>query len=141
MKPEAATQRAREIQLIHVARRELKLDEDAYRDLMETVTGRRSSKDLNDRQRHRFIEHLKKIGFTPKRAAPQDDHDSRQTKARALWHALALAGQIGHDTDDTFNAYVKRQVGADHWRFLNDHQRTTVIESLKRWARRCDIEV
>ncbi|SAL34173.1 hypothetical protein AWB69_03111 [Caballeronia udeis] len=139
MKLQTTAQRARDIQLIRAARRELNLSEHAYRDLMKSVTGQRSARDLNDNQLHRFIECLKKIVSRPKHVDQDDSHDPLYTEARALWHTLALAGQVDQDTDDAFNAYVKLEVGTDHWRLLNDHQRIAMVERLKGWVRRSEL--
>ncbi|MBN9477379.1 MAG: hypothetical protein ABS43_03620 [Bordetella sp. SCN 67-23] len=145
--------RRREIRLIQIAKRDLQLQDDEYRDLMQTVTGKRSSTELDWTQRKRFLDHLKKLGFKPKTSgtgrkrqapiarSPDDRHAERWDKARALWTLLAEAGAIQHNTDAALMAYVQRQTQVDAWRFLNGYQINTVIESLKRWCRRLKIQV
>jgi hypothetical protein len=70
-----------------------------------------------------------------------DSQDERWGKARALWHALAQAGAVRIDTDAALQAYVKRQTKLEHWRFLNGYQVNGVIEALKKWCKRLDVEV
>ena len=54
---------------------------------------------------------------------------------------MAQAGEVRTNTDAALTAYVKRQTSMEAWRFLNGHQINTVIESLKRWCRRANVEM
>lgn len=53
---------------IHIAKKQLGLDDEAYRAMLWTVARVRSSKDLDEHGRERVIEHLRRGGFKP--AAP-----------------------------------------------------------------------
>lgn len=54
--------------LLHTARRQLGLDEDAYRDLLEAHAGVRSSNELTQRTFDRVLAHLQSSGFAVKPA-------------------------------------------------------------------------
>jgi len=148
MKPETADKiRDREIKLIHVAKRELQLDDDTYRAMLFSIARVRSAKDLDWTGRKKVLDHMKARGFKVKsgRNAPanrskSDKYDARYGKARKLWSLLHDARHVEHNTDAAFNAYVKRQTGMEHWRFLNSHQINTLIESLKDWCDRLGVE-
>lgn len=77
MKPlRNATQlRTAEMAQIHIAKKQLALEDDAYRAILLQVTGKTSSKDLTWQERKALLDHFKKVGFKVKaktagRAAP-----------------------------------------------------------------------
>lgn len=52
---------------IHIARKELALDEDTYRQMIATVTGgKRSCSDCNVAELHKIVHHMKERGFKAK---------------------------------------------------------------------------
>lgn len=58
----AKNARTRDLAAIHVAKRDLALDDDIYRDMLESWTGKRSSADLNARERGMVLSNLGKLG-------------------------------------------------------------------------------
>ncbi len=138
---------------IHMAEKRLGLTRDEAAALKQTVTGHASSADMNVRQRTRYLAHLSGLqgayGHAVPAPAPKprvqraallrsvsDADDERWLKARALWNALAQAGQVRNNTDEALMAYVQRQTHMTHWRFLNGAQINAVIEALKLWCAR-----
>ena len=67
-----APTRNRELAQIHIARQQLGMDDDAYRDVLWTVARVRSAADLDWSGRKRVLDHLKACGFKvkPKKIAP-----------------------------------------------------------------------
>jgi len=67
---------AQKLKLIHVARRELELPEEAYREILRHHGGVESSKDLDDDGFKRVIDCMKALGFWVRRSweqtAPRD---------------------------------------------------------------------
>ncbi|EAO0004798.1 DUF1018 domain-containing protein, partial [Salmonella enterica] len=51
------------ISTIHVAKRELRLDEDTYRDALRTATGKTSCRDMTLPELSKALEAFKKRGF------------------------------------------------------------------------------
>ncbi|MFZ6675400.1 gp16 family protein [Undibacterium sp. Xuan67W] len=83
--------RQAEMAQIHIAKKELALEDDAYRALLLQVTGKTSSKDLTWQGRKALLDHFKKIGWKPKgkaggRGLPQvaPDRMPRMRKIEAL---------------------------------------------------------
>lgn len=140
MKPETADKiREREIRLIHVAKRELQLDDDTYRAMLWSLARVKSSKDLDFTGRKKVLDHLKARGFKVKTApANKNASDSRYRKIRVLWKELKKRAMVEKDTDQAVRAYIKRTTGCEDFQFLNNHQISTVIESLKSWVARAD---
>lgn len=64
MNPTAADLRKRELAAIHVAKTQLELDDDTYRAMLETLTGKRSAADLDWQGRKKVLDHLKSKGFS-----------------------------------------------------------------------------
>lgn len=140
---------------MHVAQKVLGLTADDATALKLAVTGVASAADMTAPQRRQYLAHLsglqaraavgrgEKPAYTPKRPAlaraADDAQDERWHKARALWAALAVAGQVHTDTDAALTAYVQRQTHIEHWRFLNSYQVNGVIESLKKWCLRAEV--
>lgn len=140
MKPELASKiREREIRLIHVAKRELQLDDDTYRSMLWSIARVKSSKDLDFTGRKKVLDHLKARGFKVKNSpANKNATDAEYRKVRALWKELHAAGAVEHDTDEAVRAYVKRMTKKEDFKFLNSWQARTVIEGLKKWIKRLE---
>jgi len=141
MKPETADKiREREIRLIHVAKRELGMEDDTYRDMLFAVARVRSAAELDFTGRKKVLDHMKACGFKVKTAAPANKHaaDGRYRKIRALWSQLHMMRAVEKDSDQAVRAYIKRTTGKDDFQFLNQHQVATVIESLKSWIARLE---
>lgn len=149
--------RVQHLAAIHIAEKALRLNKEDAAALKTQVTGLPSSADMNASQRAQYLAHLavlqakaaeargEKPAYQPKRPALvrniDDAGDQQWGKARALWHALAVVGHVRSDTDGALQAYAKRQTGVDAWRFQTQPQITQVIEALKKWCRRCKVEI
>ena len=56
--------RNQRIAAIHMGKKQLGLDDDTYRDMLEQVTGKRSAKDMSDDDLVKVIQHLDQLGFS-----------------------------------------------------------------------------
>lgn len=126
---------------VHVAKKELGLDDDTYRAIVGRVApGKRSSRDLSTAQLGRLIDELKRLGFKkppPKRAGRRKLADDEQhRKIRALWLSLWNLGVVHSSAEATICAFVKRQTGKDALQWCTPHQLNKVVEALKDWATR-----
>lgn len=65
---------------IHIAKKELALDDATYRDVLERVTGKTSCKEMDLKELKAVVMDLKRLGFVPKQTAKtQTDHGRRPT--------------------------------------------------------------
>lgn len=142
---------------IHMAQKALGLSADDATALKLAVTGVASSGQMTALQRRQYLAHLaglqasaatargQKPAYSPKRPALvrniDDAADQQWGKARAVWRALAVAGVVHTDTDAALQNYATRQTGVDAWRFMTPPQITRVIEALKKWAQRSNVEL
>ncbi|AOX47932.1 gp16 family protein [Pandoraea norimbergensis] len=132
-------ERQRLIRLIHVAKHDLSMDDDTYRDILLRVGKRSSSAELAIPELERVLEHLKRCGFKvrskakPSRAMAQD---RQSKKIRALWLFLHKLQAVRNPTEEALAAYVKRITGVDALQWIDGEQAERLIESMKRWAMR-----
>lgn len=128
---------------IHVLKAKAGLDDNAYRDLLESVTGQRSAKGLEPGQELSVISTLERL---VKGAPAQPGNAQRASgpyarKLQALWMALHDLGAINDRSDKSMMAFVERQTGLSHTRFLSDPvDARKAIEALKSMARRRGVE-
>lgn len=133
---------------IHLAAKELALDEDARRDVIERVTGgHRSAGDCSDAQLDAVLAEFKRLGWRPKPAARARTGTapvSRRKaathpvalKARAMWISLWHLGVVRSSTEASLEAFAKRQLGVDRLQWADQAQGYRLIEALKAMAER-----
>ena len=127
---------------IHVAKRDLGLDDDTYRDLLERETGKRSAKGLSQAELDKVLAALTRAGFKPSsngagsaRRRPLSGPYAK--KAQALWIALWNLGAVEDKRDSALLVFICRQTGIERTEWVLDakHGRA-VIEALKAWCER-----
>ncbi len=126
---------------IHIAKKELGLDDDAYRDVLWSLFEKDSAKYLTDRQAADLISHFKSLGWKPKykdgrRRPPAESRQSR--KIWALWMELHRRGIVKSSTPAALGAFVKRITGIHSMQWLTPAQANQVIEALKAWQKRTE---
>ncbi|EDN2206152.1 DUF1018 domain-containing protein [Salmonella enterica subsp. enterica serovar Muenchen] len=135
------------ISTIHVARRELRLDEDTYKDALRAVTGKTSCRDMTQAELSNVLAAFKKRGFKV-RSKPQNRALKPATvtaKIRAIWRLMHVQGFLGSDSEAALNAWVRKQTasanggeGVANYQWLERELAlaSDVLERLKRWHRR-----
>lgn len=133
--------RKRELAHIHIAKQQLGMDDDTYRQMLWTVARVKSAGDLDWKGRKDVLDHLKSKGFKVKPSKNAKTtrplaSDEQSKKIRALWLDLHTAGAVRDPSEKALATYVKRmsKVGALQW--LSSAQASAVIESLKAWMDR-----
>ncbi|MGO7870581.1 phage protein GemA/Gp16 family protein [Rhizobium leguminosarum] len=129
------------IAAIHVAKRRVGLDEDTYRSKLTLIAGKQSAKDMAEEERQKVLTDFRNDGFAADPAAHRGDGRQELSgkfaqKLQALWIAAWNLGIVRDRDDKALVAFVKRQTGIDHTRFLvyqDDAKRA--IEALKGYSR------
>ena len=140
MKP--IDRRRRRIVLIHVAKRELGMDDASYRATLRGLQLPSSTAHMTLPQLDAVLEHMKRSGFKVQAQAPQQTAagppvpDPKSQKIRALWRFLYQLGAVKDPSEAALVAYVKRMTRVDALQWSNDQQARRVIEALKKWAMR-----
>lgn len=111
-------------------------DEDERRDLYERITGKRRLREMTPAEKDAVVTELRRLGF--KVASPRRLLDGPYAKKlQALWIAGWNLGLMQNRDDAALMAFVKRQTGIDHPRWLRDPaQADKAIEALKAWLAR-----
>ncbi len=119
---------------IHIAKKDLALSDETYRDMLGFNFGVESAKELTEQQALELIELFKAKGWKPtpykggegKRPRRQfieikpGPAAKQQRKVLALWHAL------GYDMNK-LHSRVKKQFGADRFEWLTDHEALHIL--------------
>ncbi|SED74042.1 gp16 family protein [Pseudomonas anguilliseptica] len=130
--------RTRLIKLIHVARRELRMDDETYRLMlagMKGLGGATSTADLSVPNLLRVLEQLKQKGFKvrPNKKAKRPLADDEQSKKiRALWLTLHDMGAVRDPSEEALAKYVLRMTKVAALQWLNAAQASQV----KQWMGR-----
>ena len=143
--------RAQLIKLIHVARRELQLDEPTYRTVLLASGKSESLSSMEVPAMEAVLKHMKKSGFKVRpqaKSRPLSTQPS-DSKVRALWLFLHELGVVRDPSEAALARYVRRIGGTDDLRWNRGVRRVDsgtnpgfkdrtelVIESLKAWAMR-----
>jgi phage gp16-like protein len=127
---------------IHIAKKELALEDDSYRAMLMRVTGKSSSTHCDIAQLDAVLAEFRRLGFASAKPRAKTAHD-RPLSERAyvrmifgLWKDLKP-----HLTDSSHKAlcsFVKRQTGIENPEWLAPEDGGAVIEALKDWLERCE---
>lgn len=146
MQPDAK----RLLKIVQVGRRELGLDEEDYRCLLESVTGARSAKGLSAAKLDAVITAMKGLGFKVKGGAQVAGRRSPPSSAkvqapevrkiRAIWITIYNDGFVRDGSEDALGSYIKRMTananggaGISRPEWLTSAQAERVLEALKKW--------
>lgn len=135
--PTRYAEQKREIQIIHIAKQQLAMDEDTYRAMLWSVARVKSSTELDFAGRKKVLDHMEACGFKRTKPQPRKLADDPQSKKiRALWLELHVAGKVRNPSESALAAFVKRQTGRDALQWLNAREASALIEELKKWLER-----
>jgi phage gp16-like protein len=125
---------------IHIAKKQLGMDDDTYRAMLKDVAGVASAKDLTVPQSMKVLAHLARCGFKVKSTKAKSNRplaqDAESKKIRALWLFLHELEVVKNPSEAALATYVKRITGVDALQWINSTQAEKLIESLKKWAMR-----
>ena len=121
---------------IHIARKDLALEEESYRALLYRVSGQTSAKELTDVQLKSVLSEFERLGWKKarfRRFSAGNRPDIR--KVFAIWSSLSAHLKCGGSRAG-LRAFVERQIGVSDPNFLNPAQARQMIEALKAMQRR-----
>lgn len=127
---------------VHIAKKELGLDDETYRDMLESITGKRSAGKLSDGQLVVVLKTFKTHGFTPKKKHEfKKETDPQIRMALSLWSQLHKAKVVRDGSRSAFTSFVKRMTKVDRFEWLDRADLNIVIEALKAMCFRNNIEI
>jgi phage gp16-like protein len=135
--PARFAEKRRDIQIIHIAKQQLGMDEETYRAMLWTVARVKSSTALDFAGRKKVLDHMEACGFKRTKPQPRKLADDPQSKMiRALWLQLHEAGKVRNPSESALAAFAKRQTGRDALQWLSAKEASALIEELKKWLAR-----
>ena len=123
---------------IHIAKKELGLDDDIYRDVLERVTGKRSSNGLSATAQKQVIAEFQRMGWKGFTKGRKRSDKPYVRKVFALWGELKRAGIWREDSQQSLRNFVKKLTGCDDPEWLDYSQASQVIEALKKMKERAN---
>lgn len=134
---------------IHIAKKDLALDDDTYRQMLVTITGKNSCAEMSDRQLVAVLESLKARGWRPtkkRKVSPKSRHKkpgekSLADKLRAQWIQMHEKGLLRDGSEKALGNYCHRMVRKHSPDWLTAWEAQQVIESLKQWQKRLEKEL
>lgn len=120
---------------IQIARQQLGMVEDDYRQILFDQTGKMSAKDLSEPQLARVLDVMKAKGFKPLPGKKAASHPMAM-KARALWISLYHLNAVHNSSEQALEAFAKRQLGCEKLQWARQADAFRLIEALKSMATR-----
>lgn len=133
------------IQLVHIAKFQLKMDDASYRLLLFQNFNKSSSKDLTVKELSELVMLFQSKGAKIRLSSysynykPANFLTPSCRKLWSLWRSMYDENIVRDGSSLALNFYVKRVLkGSLSWNDLNDNDACVVIETLKKWKERCD---
>jgi phage gp16-like protein len=128
-----AMPRSSDLAKIHIAKKELGLDDVAYRHILRERYHVDSAARLNEHQVADLIEVFRRKGWRPASFA-------QRGLIHVLWRKLEATGAVRHPDEEALRAFVAHATGKEDLRRLTVHEASRVIEMLKKWLERASSE-
>jgi phage gp16-like protein len=141
MKPKKSTSyadrfRSADLAKIHIAKKQLGLDDDTYREMLKGITGKTSAGDLSACERADVLNHLKMTGFLEKRKGrPDSAMTGEDSRARQLKKIEALL-TIGDKSWAYADGIAKRICKVDKMAWVKTRDLYKIITALRKFAQK-----
>lgn len=139
MKPSVTPERKARIAKLHIAKAQLKLGDDTYRDILRRITKKESSSACSISELDLLLAEMKRLGFADKQAPLSSKAYVRMIYG--LWKDLKP--YVGDSSRAALRSFVRRQTAAETDQkgvsapeFLTPDEGARVIEALKGWLAR-----
>ena len=122
-----------ELAKIHIAIKELGLDDATYREVLLERYHKESAAQLSSRQVEDLLGLFRRKGWRPASFG-------QRGLIHQLWRRLAAAGAVAHSGEEALAAFVEHVTGKHELRRLTVVEASRVIERLKKWLERLEPE-
>jgi phage gp16-like protein len=122
---------------IHVAKKQLAMEDGSYRALLKRLTGKESSAKLSIADMELVLKEFARLGFRPsKKGRALLQGDAELKKIRALWLNLYHLGAIRNASEEALAQYCARMAHVDNIKWMHAKQYNAVIKGLRGWLQR-----
>ena len=130
--------------VLHVAKNQLALDDDTYRDALSAHAGVKSSKDMDYQGFKAVMAHFEKSGFKSKftharRGATRPHNMATEPQIRkiyASWWALGSSYYRPGQERAALRGFLRKRFRVEHENFLTFQKAHSVIEAIKQIGER-----
>lgn len=138
LRPAGDATRGRLIAKVHVAKKELRMVDDDYVEVLLRVAGVASAKDATNEQLIAVLKEFERLGFAAKsqNKGPRPADHPAARKARALWISLSYLGAVENPAEQALEAFARRQLKVEKLQWANQALCYRLIEALKAIAER-----
>lgn len=149
-------ERSRLMAQIHIARKQLAMDDETYRAALLNAAGKDSCAEMSVPELRKTVEHFRKLGFKNqvnakgRAKSPASKHKkpsikTQQDKLRALWIDAAKDGLLKDGSETALCRWAGRMtkkyndgVPVESIEWLNVDPLQGLIEDLKKWIKRLE---
>ncbi|MGB0732447.1 MAG: gp16 family protein [Pontibacterium sp.] len=121
---------------IHIAKKQLGMDDDTYRAMLSSVTGKNSAADMHISELYKVLAHLKKCGFTAKKTAKHGKRPNPTASRKALMGKIEALLADGNYHWNYAHGMAKRMFKVDKVDWLDEQQLHKLVAALEYNARR-----
>lgn len=121
---------------IHIAKKELALDDDTYRAMLQSIAGVSSSKELTDVGVTKVLAHLQRCGWKPRAAAKVGKKPSVSRGRKALVGKIEALLAEAKRPWSYADAMAKRMFGVEKTDWLEAEQLVKLVAALTYDAKR-----
>lgn len=143
---ETSPARKSQLAAVHMAKKQLALTDDSYRDLLERETGKRSAADLDTSELRLVLSAFGKLGWNREKPRPPRRAGTRRLaqgdqarKIRALWLNLYHLAEVRSPEESAIGAFVQRMTKRAAMDWCTPEQLNRVTEALKAWCERAGV--
>ncbi|MDB5432401.1 MAG: regulatory protein GemA [Caulobacter sp.] len=123
---------------VHIAKKDLGLDDDTYRAMLTRITGHASASECTAGQLGKVLDEMKAKGWNAAKPgsgikAHAASHPSAK-KARAMWISLHQLGVVREAGEKALEAFARRQLQVQRLQWADQGLTYKLIEALKAMA-------
>lgn len=143
--PRVPAIRRKLIARVHIAKSEMKLDDDSYRALIASVApGKTSSAKLSLGELNNLVDAFKEKGWKPKppKKKQGESMNGNDFRTKRTWLINKLWGELGdlsvldNPTAEGLDAFCKKHMLGDKLAWASSAELNTIVDSLKGWLKR-----
>ncbi len=136
--PRTPDARRARIAKLHIAKGQLRMEEDTYRALLRRIAGKDSSTACSLAELDDLLAEMKRLGFQDRNPWKPASTKPYVRMIYGLWRDLRP--YVKDNSRGALRSFVERQTGVNAPEFLNPAQGNQVIEALKSWLARCQAQ-
>ena len=128
--------RANDLAKIHMAKKDLAMDDATYRAMLRRTTGYDSTAHLKTADRTKVLAEMQRLGWQPKPSGP---HRASSNMLIAMWLVLYQQGKVRNRDTTALLAWASKTTGRTDLKtldWLTAEQVTACKNGLKQWLKR-----